>query len=416
MTRTLLQQAFDALHPQANRAFVEATKDALRAALAQPEPIDGFGGNLDDAFDAPAPAVPNGAVPPGSWEHLKVMMQHSAWEGTLQLCDALANIEDFAKSAAPAVPDNIADLLEDYVMARVETALFNNHVWPQGTPVRMAKPRKDKLMSAIGASLSAAPAVPPPIDNRFVAPGCEQFGTRADAESLLAMLRTTLNEYMRLAAPAPAVPDEMSPEFTDTARNALLWVLWHHQGGSSAVGQPIRFALGMDAHERLSEHQIAQAKKWAAATGSTTAEFHTVSAAPAVPLTDRTAQIVRPLPETMSRDEMLQHYSAHANLCAHEALQYQKRIRDLEKALSAAPAVREPKHTETSRLLANVADAARRLVEHADFQLGGILSADSKAKDIPSKAVSQVKARHLASLRDRIAELDAAHGIGGGGK
>jgi len=52
---------------------------------------------------------------------------------------------------------------------------------------------------------------------------------------------------------------------------------------------------------------------------------------------DRTAQLVRPLPETMSRDEMLQHYSAHANLCAHEALQYQRRIRDLEKVLSAAP-------------------------------------------------------------------------------
>lgn len=82
-------------------------------------------------------------------------------------------------------------------------------------------------------------------------------------------------------------------------------------------------------------------------------------------------------------------------------------------ALSATPVVREPQ-PETSRLLANVADAARRLVEHADFQLGGILSADSKAKDIPSKAVSQVKARHLASLRDRVAELDAANGITGG--
>lgn len=88
---------------------------------------------------------------------------------------------------------------------------------------------------------------------------------------------------------------------------------------------------------------------------------------------------------------------------------------NLVKAAAPAPAVREPKDTETSRLLANVADAARRLVEHADFQLGGILSADSKAKEIPSKAVSQVKARHLASLRDRVAELDAAHGIGGGG-
>jgi hypothetical protein len=36
--RKLLQQALDALHPQANRAFQEATKDAIRAALAAPEP------------------------------------------------------------------------------------------------------------------------------------------------------------------------------------------------------------------------------------------------------------------------------------------------------------------------------------------------------------------------------------------
>lgn len=40
------------------------------------------------------------------------------------------------------------------------------------------------------------------------------------------------------------------------------------------------------------------------------------------------------------------------------------------------------------------------LVEN--FPLGGVLSADSKAKDIPSGAVSQVKARHLAALRDAI--------------
>lgn len=33
-----------------------AIMDALRARLAQPA-IDGFGGNLDSAFDAPAPAV-----------------------------------------------------------------------------------------------------------------------------------------------------------------------------------------------------------------------------------------------------------------------------------------------------------------------------------------------------------------------
>ena len=68
--------------------------------------------------------------------------------------------------------------------------------------------------------------------------------------------------------------EEMSPDFTDTSRAALLWVLWHHQGGSSPVGQPIRFALGMDAHARLNETQVAEAKRWAAMTQSTTDEFH----------------------------------------------------------------------------------------------------------------------------------------------
>lgn len=54
-----------------------------------------------------------------------------------------------------------------------------------------------------------------------------------------------------------------------------------------------------------------------------------------------------------------------------------------------------------------IIETANRLVDHADFKLGGALSADSKAKDIPSKAVSQVKARHLAALRDAL----SAHGI-----
>lgn len=54
------------------------------------------------------------------------------------------------------------------------------------------------------------------------------------------------------------------PEFTDTARAALLWVLWHHQGGSSPVGQPIRFALGMGQFDRLTPEQLAQAKSWGA--------------------------------------------------------------------------------------------------------------------------------------------------------
>lgn len=53
------------------------------------------------------------------------------------------------------------------------------------------------------------------------------------------------------------------PDFTDTARAALLWVLWHHQGGSSPTGQAVRFALGMGQFDRMTADQLAQAKAWA---------------------------------------------------------------------------------------------------------------------------------------------------------
>ncbi|MDH4481441.1 MAG: hypothetical protein QE279_01890 [Rhodoferax sp.] len=62
------------------------------------------------------------------------------------------------------------------------------------------------------------------------------------------------------------------------------------------------------------------------------------------------------------------------------------------------PPVQPQAQADSGRII----ECAKRLVEHADFQLGGILSADSKAKDIPSKAVSQVKSRHLAALRDAL--------------
>lgn len=49
---------------------------------------------------------------------------------------------------------------------------------------------------------------------------------------------------------------------THIARAALLWVLWHHQGASSEIGQPIRFALGIGRFDRLSEADIQRAKMW----------------------------------------------------------------------------------------------------------------------------------------------------------
>ncbi|WP_186163401.1 hypothetical protein [Burkholderia gladioli] len=62
------------------------------------------------------------------------------------------------------------------------------------------------------------------------------------------------------AAPAAPAAPAAEPTFTDAGRAALAWVLWHHQGGSSFVGQPIRYALGMGQHEELSDAQIAEAK------------------------------------------------------------------------------------------------------------------------------------------------------------
>ena len=50
-------------------------------------------------------------------------------------------------------------------------------------------------------------------------------------------------------------------------RGLLLWALYHHQGASSDVGQPIRQALGIGQYERMTEEPIAMAKE-AAAFGS----------------------------------------------------------------------------------------------------------------------------------------------------
>lgn len=44
--------------------------------------------------------------------------------------------------------------------------------------------------------------------------------------------------------------------------NALLWTLYHHQGGSSHIGQPIRKLLGIGQHDRLTDEQIVAAKEF----------------------------------------------------------------------------------------------------------------------------------------------------------
>lgn len=46
---------------------------------------------------------------------------------------------------------------------------------------------------------------------------------------------------------------------------ALLWTLYHHKGGSSHIGQPIRKLLGIGQHDHLTDEQLAQAKAFGGA-------------------------------------------------------------------------------------------------------------------------------------------------------
>ena len=43
---------------------------------------------------------------------------------------------------------------------------------------------------------------------------------------------------------------------------ALLWTLWHKQGGSSPIGQPIRRVLGIRQFEALTPEQVECAKRF----------------------------------------------------------------------------------------------------------------------------------------------------------
>ncbi len=63
-------------------------------------------------------------------------------------------------------------------------------------------------------------------------------------------------ELLAVREATPAVPDEM--------KQVLLWALWHHLGGCSSIGQPIRKFLGMGANERMTDEQLITAKAYPA--------------------------------------------------------------------------------------------------------------------------------------------------------
>jgi hypothetical protein len=64
--------------------------------------------------------------------------------------------------------------------------------------------------------------------------------------------------------PAPVTPGcGSTSKAVGFAAAPLLWVLWHHLGASSPVGQPIRRYLGMGQHDRMTPEGIEAAKRWA---------------------------------------------------------------------------------------------------------------------------------------------------------
>lgn len=62
-------------------------------------------------------------------------------------------------------------------------------------------------------------------------------------------------------------------------QDALLFALWHHQGGSSPVGQPIRAMLGIGQHDHMTDEEVAAAKRVQSALISSARPAHLVPTA-----------------------------------------------------------------------------------------------------------------------------------------
>lgn len=72
-------------------------------------------------------------------------------------------------------------------------------------------------------------------------------------------VRSEIEAVLRSLAAAPQQP--IPPlELSAQSRAMLLNVLWHHQGGSSPAGQPIRRMLGIGQHDHLTAEQVEAAK------------------------------------------------------------------------------------------------------------------------------------------------------------
>ncbi|MHB0978437.1 MAG: hypothetical protein ACYC1K_03510 [Minisyncoccota bacterium] len=67
-------------------------------------------------------------------------------------------------------------------------------------------------------------------------------------------------ETMLTALDEATYGNETAESELRNVRGLLLWALYHHQGGSSVVGQPIRKVLGIGEYDHMTHEQIEEFK------------------------------------------------------------------------------------------------------------------------------------------------------------
>lgn len=105
------------------------------------------------------------------------------------------------------------------------------------------------------------------LDHRYFS---EKLGLIArDAESYTPdeMMRALIGLGSTAAAQGKVEPHITCSDRCERFEDALLWVLYHHQGGNSKTGQPIRKLLGIGQFKNLSYIQVKRAQRFSDGAG-----------------------------------------------------------------------------------------------------------------------------------------------------
>lgn len=111
---------------------------------------------------------------------------------------------------------------------------------------------------------------------------CEAFGVKHPAKNCEERNKNGINKIVEIVDRMQCKAETAIEQMNDLCNykevkqrdkdNALLWILYHHQGANSPIGQPIRKLLGIGQFDRLTDEQIASAKSFAAIAAQEKAE------------------------------------------------------------------------------------------------------------------------------------------------